>query len=476
MKKIGRSFFALLLSNFIFFISSYLIYFGLARILAPEEFGVYGVVISLMSIIVIIFVNGLQQTVSKFVSEKEELAEIIKRKALLFQLIVGSITTLIYFLASPLIALALNDSSLTPFIQLSSLIIFFHSLYAVFIGYFNGLKQFKKQAILQGTYSVVKLLLILALVLFGFGLFGAIGGFVFASFFAFLISFAFAGRKKLKGRFAVKKLAFFAFPLMVFSLITNLLLNISLLSVKALSQAKFANIFSAYYTAAFTVSQIPYFITISIIFLIFPLISTATFSKDFAKAKNYIKKTLKYSLLVLIPVVFLIASTSKELIVLLYSSKYAFAGPILFILAFAFGFYSLFLILCSIISASGRAKTSMFFAFSVLVLLIILNFVLIPLQSLVGAATATFIALFFGMLLSLLFVFAKFKAMLKVNSFLKILCAGLIVFLFSVLFPVSGLMLLLKYVFLLCLYIVVLILLKELRQKDIKVFLHIFGV
>src|SRR5262249_28408424 len=138
-----------------FILTGYAIFFALPRLISADQFGLYQVVIGVVSVVNAVLVLGTQQTVSKYVSQEPEKAESIKTAALRGQVIVGGIVSICFFLISPFVASRLNDSRLTGYFRLASAIPLFYSFYAVFTGYFNGKKQFLKQACIDMTYSTL---------------------------------------------------------------------------------------------------------------------------------------------------------------------------------------------------------------------------------------------------------------------------------------------------------------------------------
>ena len=98
MDSVEKGTFFVAISRFVFFFTGYIIYFVLGRfLLSPEEFGIYGIIISLFSVVTTILVTAIQQAVAKFVSEKEGMAEAVKRTALKLQFAI-SISFLLLFL------------------------------------------------------------------------------------------------------------------------------------------------------------------------------------------------------------------------------------------------------------------------------------------------------------------------------------------------------------------------------------------
>jgi O-antigen/teichoic acid export membrane protein len=102
---------------------------------------------------------------------------------------------------------------------------------------------------------------------------------------------------------------------------------------------------------------------------------------------------------------------------------------------------------------------------------------LIPVFQLIGAALATSISVFFGVLIAGLYVYAKFKTFLNFSSILKILLASTVISVISLVYQVSGLILLIQYLILFAIYLILLYFLKGVKQEDIekgKVLLRIF--
>ncbi|HDD36463.1 MAG TPA: hypothetical protein ENF50_03240 [Archaeoglobus veneficus] len=65
------------IAQLLFLISGYAIHVGLGRLLGPELYGIYAVVVSLITVVNLILTTGIPQTVSKFVSERPDLARSI---------------------------------------------------------------------------------------------------------------------------------------------------------------------------------------------------------------------------------------------------------------------------------------------------------------------------------------------------------------------------------------------------------------
>jgi len=69
----------LMLAQVAFVASGYAIHIGLARLLGPSDYGIYAVVISLMTMVNLILTTGIPQAVSKYVAHEDGSAENVKK-------------------------------------------------------------------------------------------------------------------------------------------------------------------------------------------------------------------------------------------------------------------------------------------------------------------------------------------------------------------------------------------------------------
>jgi len=466
--KLGKGVLYLSIANFFFFAASYIIYFALARVLPQEQFGVYGVVIALASVVNIIFVDGLQQAVSKFISQNPEIAHSIRKKTSFFLIAVGLAFFAIFFFLSDFIALFFNDPELAPYIQIIGLLFISHPLYAVFTGFFNGLKDFKTQAKLKTAYSLMKASFILALAFMTGSVFGAIAGFIAASFAAFLLGMFLArGRAKAGGNFDLKKLLKFAAPLSLFALSITVLLSMDLFAVKILSLRELSNIETAYYTAATTISRLPFFATIAFGMVLFPTISAFSQRKEIERIRSHVSQASRYAFMILAPLVFLVAATSGQLITFLYPEIYSPGAQPLFILVFALGFYSLFYMFSAVVSGYGKPVIPMAIALAALAISFFANLFLVPAYGLNGAATASLISMLFAFIAISIAVGFLFKVFIPLKSIPTILLAAFISSFAIRQLILPGIFLPIIYLIALSMYVGLLFIFRELKQKDI---------
>lgn len=425
-----------MVAQVIFVASGYVINIGLARLLGPAEYGIYAVVISLMTMVNLILSKGIPQALSKYIAHADGSEELIKSTAIKMQLIFSLTIFSVYFLLAGNIAELLNDPGLTPFIRISSFIVPGYAMYSILIGYLNGLHQFKRQALIAISYSIFKAMFILALVVIGYSVMGAIVGFLFAPLAALLIGFYFMHLSRIKGvvryecdgvsflpnpgkflfmknrksllpdtsGLSVKKIFDFAVPIMFFSVIINLIINIDLFFVKGY----LTNYDAGIYSAVSTISKVPFYIIGGLYGAIFPTISNSTANYDMKKTCSFISKSLKIFLIAVMIPVLVISVKSDLFLSLTYSGEYIKGSQVLSILILGIGFFSLFSLFTTILNGSGNPRISLLMSLLVIVIDIVLNVRLIPGYHLIGAAVATSLACLFGCIVSGMYVHRRF--------------------------------------------------------------------
>lgn len=456
----------------LWFIASGLgIHFTLPRLLSEDQFGLYQVVIGIVSIINAVVVTGTSQTVSKYISQDESRADAVKAKALKLQVAVGGSLALGFFLLAPLIANYLNDARLTNYLRLASLITLSYSFYSVFTGYFNGQKKFLTQAALDATYSTLKLACIVLLVWIGFGVAGGVTGFALAAASVLAISAIAAGKGARTGEVRAKELLTFQFYLLAFTLVLNLLQKVDLILVKALSSpdAVTASANAGFYGAAINVANLTYQVIISVTFVIFPLVSQSTFADDRKLTQSYIANTVRYTLMIMALLATLFSANAGGVLRVIYPDAYQAGSGALGWVAFGMLAFGLVYVLTTIISASGRPMVSLMVGVVTLAASAGLNALLIPRLGLAGAGLATTLDMFIGAGIGAGYLLARFGALIPAYSLARIIGCSAVIYALSLCYaPASKVMIVAKLAALGVLYIVLLIASREIGREELR--------
>jgi stage V sporulation protein B len=445
--------------------SGYIIHFGLARMVSVEQYGRFGIILSILLIVQYFVIKGVPDAVAKFVAEGRDV-ESIKKKGMKIQLYLSLILYIILFITAPLIAQILNDESLTRYIWLGSLLIIGRAFLSIYNGILNGMKKYSKSSKVLIIYHILRIIFVFTLVLLGFEIFGAIMGYIIALFIATLFAYKYSKIKLSGGEISTKDLLLFSYPMVIFTFSYILIMNLSLFFV--------ANITNnpcdvAYFTAASTIAGISYTIFLALSFTIYPSISKSIKHGAVEQTKSYINYFSRYSFMILLPISVIVYKTSGDIITLFYPGEFIAGSGALGILIFGISFISIFVIFASIINTAGDSKPSMMVGLSLIPISVVTNFILINKYGMVGGAMATTITGFVGMVTAGIIAKKLFKTLIPFSSLIKICSAAGIIFVILNFFQVSGIMILLVDASVFIGYFGILYLFGEFKKEDFDI-------
>ena len=350
-----------------FMVAGYVVQFALPRALgSPARYGVWVIVLSVLSPVNNVMVTATIQGVSKFTSEIEERQGAVMRAALKLQALLGGGVALAFFLLAPVIAWFEHDKTLTPYLQLATGVALSYAFYAVFVGAANGRKEFHKQAGLDVTYSTLRCIFVVGAAVLTHSALAAVGGFVGAAASVLAISVVVVGFGRASTQaFDSKMLARFFSGVAFYLLIVNLLMFTDGLLLEARGHRVGAGarlrrsggvrqragrlLRRGAERRAHSLSVHP-----RRHLVIFPLISKSTFDNDLEKTRGYIRNTMRYSLVAAALFAAVLASRPDAVMRLFYKPEYAIGAHALAALVLGYVAFSLFNIAGTIINGSGR--------------------------------------------------------------------------------------------------------------------------
>lgn len=376
VKTAGRGFLIITAAKVWFLFTGAAIQLGLPILFeGAEDFGVFKIITEAISLINMVMIAGTLQSVSKLASEQPERANAVVTLALKLQLCLGLPCAILYAIFSPQIAGWFNDPSLAGLMRWSSLIVAFYAFYAIFVGYLNGRKLFVKQAMLDIAFATMKTAGILGLVVLGYGVIGAVLGFVVAAGVICVVSGLWVFRIMSKADDAklplepgtAKRLFGFLVSVMLYTFALNGLMRADLFMLKSIAAdlpsqfVGFEVVFkvmsdklAGLYGAVLNIARIPYQGVIAITFVIFPMISAATFADDRETTKRYITNTFRYCFLLIAAVALVLIFNSDSLVAGLYAAEYQAASEALAILSISIIFFAIFFVATTMLIGAGK--------------------------------------------------------------------------------------------------------------------------
>ncbi len=463
--KVRVGTFYLLLAQGVFLVTAYGLHIILGRYLGPTEYGLFGVVLYAATMIRTFVASGFPMAVSRYVSAEPDKAEIIFRKGFFLQVLVASSISLAFFICAPWLGLLLDDQKLVPLFRIVAPITIFFGAFYLVIQYYNGLRKYSIQAFWLTISYLLRACFAITLTLVGFRVLGAVAGLVLANASAAILILIGRRSGDKKGEFSSKLLISFSVPLILSSIGHAFLVDLDLMFVKKLVPGAAS---SGYYTSAKAMAHAVPFAFFALSGALFPAISNAYSSGDFDTLKGYIKKANRLLLFITAPIIVLVLRNAAGIIGFIYGKDYLSGAESLQWLIVGFSFLAFFIIHKTIITGCGFPKVSSAITLTLVPVCVILQLFLIPAYGLVGAAMASTLTFFLGVLASTIFINWKLKGGFAFLSSIKIIGSTLAVLGMDILLTGWGVILIPKLMVLSACYITFLWILGEWSPEQLR--------
>jgi O-antigen/teichoic acid export membrane protein len=367
-------------------IAGVLVGIWVARYLGPEQFGIFSYVLAFTVIFSGIAKLGLDSIVVRDLVNQPEKRDIYLGTAFWLKLLGAFLTFSIVVFAT---LFTPNDNATKLYIFIIASGMFFQP-FEVIDFYFQSKVLSKFVSLCKIMQLLLSSLLKIYFVLKGANLFW----FVVVSFidqitFAIALFFAYT-YQKIGGfyhRFDLsiaKSLLKNSWPMILSGIVVMLYMRIDQIMIKEMLGEKEVGL----YSAAVRLSEVGYFIPMIITNSLFPAIINA---KKVSKELYYIRLQRLYTFVVWIAIGISIP-LSDWLIVLLYGQEYQAAGKVLMIHIWASVFVFLGVVSGSWLTSENLQRLSFYRTLAGTVINVSLNFTLIPIYGITGAAIATLIA------------------------------------------------------------------------------------
>jgi O-antigen/teichoic acid export membrane protein len=518
----GRGFLQISSAKIYFILVSAFLALGLPRLLGdPGIFGRYRMVNAFVSILNMVMIVGTIQCVSKLVSEDERRAGSVTRVGLQVQLVAGGIlAAAVALFAGPIAQLLFGDPSLALFLRVGAIVTFFYSIYAVFVGVLNGSRQFARQAGLDALFSTLKVGLIVALVIAGYGVLGAFSGFALAAAAItgvgayVVVTHLPAGDAGIERKQLTTLLA----PILATTLLINLLLQLDVLTIKGFVIAdvesylesnegrqrvawlferldpkavvaslsplaqESADRLAGLFGGAKNLALLPYQLTFAITFVVFPLVSNATYSNDWERARKTVRHAIRFALILAVLAAVVLASIGQNALALLLGAQYAAATPALLVLLIASVGGVLTVLGLTVLNSAGLEKRALGIAAFTVVVYLAALWLLLPTAPnlregiLLRTAQASLVAMIVGVFTVLWTMHGRFGTLCSWGMLIRVGLTAFAVIGLMQMWPSSTLfILILKALAAAVLFVLALVVTRELGRNDLDAVKRILG-
>jgi len=409
----------------------------MARYLGPDGLGLFSMAIMSVGIIELIALFGIDGALTKYVAEHKEhegKVSSLVSSAFFTILIIGVMTSVALFVCSNTFASTFNMPSLSLLLKIYALVFPFSFTYAIIISYFNGLREMRYYAFIRVLQASLALTLILALLMIGLGVEGAMLGTVFAIIgtvvVAMLIMKKFVRFTVSDYRENTKMLASFGSRLVGANMISKIYYNIDTLMIGYFLISTEVG----YYAVAISLSRFFWLVPRAMATVAYPAISEYWAKSDLHAINKLVDKSTKYSACILIFAGMSVIFFAKDIIAFLFTPEFLPAVLPLTILIIGTVTSGILRSVGGIFASVGKVNLVLKISAIGAVGDIMLNIVLIPTYGIIGAATATTAAYVIDVIITIYFLRRALAIKLDTFWFTKMaMLIGISVVLFYVL-------------------------------------------
>jgi O-antigen/teichoic acid export membrane protein len=450
-------------------VCGYIVVVVLARGLGPSEYGIYGIVLSVLLSVELIGRLGIPQALSKLIAERQDQTSQLEGTGLTLTFLVFTGIFLLFWAAAPLMAELFQIAGGTSLFRIASIDIPFFGMYFICSHILNGRRRFGLESLGISLYGLAKAVGILVLLYLGLSVQGALVVNIVSSVIALIVVAVPIPRASFRPTLRFAGLVFrWAVPVGLFILGTQLLFNLHLWCLKVVGRTLPEETIGVY-VAAISVARLPNIASFALMAVLIPSISHALGGGDTKLAQRYVHGAVRFLVAILLPACLLIAMKAGPIMELLYSSRYTNGALSCSILIFGLGFlYTILTTFCAILIAEGSPKASAAATLGMVPLGWIMSVILILRHGAAGAAVSATLAMGAGVLITGYMVQRSFGPMITGMTLLRIGIATFVMAAAASRFSFGGLLLVLECAGLLAVYIFVLGLLGEFRREDVE--------
>lgn len=411
----------------------------IAKLLGPSNYGLYTIALSAPTLISTFRDWGINTAMVKYAAQYNSENDVAKIKnvflsGLVFEVVAGALLAFLCFAISPVLAQLLHRPTITPLIEILSLIILTGGLVNTATAAFTGLETMHFNSIMLIIQSLVKTALIVGFVVLGFGAAGAATGYTVAIFIAgstgiLLMWIMYKALPQPVGsrldiKTSLRTMFNYGLPVSVGSIVSSFLVQFYtvILAVYVTSNVLVGN-----YNLAVLFSVLITFFSTPVTTMMFPAFSKLDGDKDNETLKNVFQYSVKYASLIVVPVTAIVMALAKPGIDIIFGNSYIEA-PLFLALSSITYIYCAFGNLSASNLINGQGYTAYNMKLSILTAIIgfPLGFLLISNFGVLGLIAATLTMNLPSLFLSLRFIKKRFGISLDWVSSAKILFSSAI--------------------------------------------------
>lgn len=180
------------------------------------------------------------------------------------------------------------------------------------------------------------------------------------------------------------------------------------------------------YSAAYNIGNLVYLFVLPLQVILFPQLSKLYDNGEIEEAKTYIFYSLKFFLLISVPSVIGLAVLAKQILFLLTTIEFTEGSSVIPLVALSALFAGLFQIIINILLLCKKTKYNFWIQVISALSNIALNFILIPLIGIIGAAIATLFSFILMFIVSYIVTIKYLRFKIDIVFILKIILSSIL--------------------------------------------------
>ncbi|MEM0015309.1 MAG: flippase [Zestosphaera sp.] len=366
-----------------------------ARILLPENYGVYSVSLTASNVLLLLTDFGVDSALVKYVSKfkavgrDDRVSEVVHRGLLLKLSIATTVSLVNYLFAGQLSAALTGRPELSEYVRLTAFLTFAITILNTSLAAFSALGRMKSRSFITVLQSLIKLCLSPLLVVIGLGVSGAIIGhvisYVLACVAGVVMLFRYVGpagrRERIVGALDLIK---FGLPLYMSGLFTASLQRIQyVMLARVATNVELGNVQAAnQFISLIGLTVTPFSITL------FPAFSRLEARGGLSGIKSFFNKILKYMVIFTVHITLMISVFSTDVVRLIYGRSYTTAPYYLTLISLGYLYSPFSTSLSAMLSGLGRTKDLMYSSLLQFLVMLPASYVLIEILGPTGYVTA----------------------------------------------------------------------------------------
>ncbi len=459
----------LLLARGCFVATGYVISVILARGLGPADYGIYGVVMSLLLWVEMFSGAGIPAATAQLLPRHQGQEAAVERTARGLLLCVAFLLFALCWAVAPSVATLFDITDGSTLIRVAILDLPFNGVYLAYQGLLNGQRRFGALSVTFVIYALTKLVGTLLLVAYGLSLTGALLVNVLATIGALVfLAIRSPPRSWMPEPALARAMVRIGAAMGLYLLVLQVLLSLDLWFLKALWGGPAEVI--GYYVAALNVARIPTIVPSVLSGVLFASLVWALARADEALAQRYVRAAVRFALVVLVPCCVLIVMYADWVMELLYSDEYRAGGTYLKLQICAFACMAFLDLFLHALMAANRQVLSAGILVGLVPASVVMNMMLIPRFGAVGAACSLLVTIVLGTLVAIFAAARHFGTAGAPLTVARVGAAAALMTLIGMTVPLPEQWLVLKILIMLISYLAFLVITKEIRTSELTGF------